>query len=53
VAGGDGGTTASQPSAAPATAQPNPATLYRNESATPQPASPAGGSAAERFHHFR
>jgi len=53
VAGGDGGTAASQPSAAPSTAQPNPATLYRNESAMPQPASPAGGSAAERFHHFR
>jgi hypothetical protein len=54
VAGGDGGTTASQPSAAqPATAQPNPATLYRNESATPQPVSPDGRSAADRFHHFR
>ena len=53
VAGGDGGTSVSQPSAAPATAQPNPATLYRNESAMPQPASPAGASAAERFHHFR
>ena len=51
--GGDGGTSVSQPSAAPATAQPNPATLYRNESAMPQPASPAGASAAERFHHFR
>jgi hypothetical protein len=53
VVGGDGGTNSSQPSAAPATAQPNSATLYRNESAMPQPASPAGVSAAERFHHFR
>jgi hypothetical protein len=52
VAGGDGDT-AAQPSAAPATAQPNLATLYRNESAMPQPVGPDAGSAAERFHHFR
>ena len=53
VAGGDGGTTAAQPSAGPGAAQPNPATQYRNEAAMPQPVNPAGGSAAERFHHFR
>jgi hypothetical protein len=54
VAGGDGHTAASQPSAQPATAQPNAATLYRNESAIPSgPARQAGVSAADRFHHFR
>jgi len=51
--GGDGQPAGAQPGANPATAQPNPATLYRNESAIPAPASPAGGDAAERFHHFR
>jgi hypothetical protein len=50
--GGDGQSAGVQPAAQPATAQPNPATLYRNESAIPQAVTP-GGSAAERFHHFR
>jgi hypothetical protein len=52
VGGGDGQPAAARSAGTPATAQPNPATLYRNESAMPQPQSPAGASAAERFHHL-
>jgi hypothetical protein len=52
--GGDGQTSPSQPSAQPATAQPNAATQYRNESALPSgPERQAGVSTADRFHHFR
>ena len=51
--GGNGEPSAAQPSGGAGTAQPQPATQYRNESATPQAGTPAGGSAAERFHHFR
>jgi hypothetical protein len=52
--GGDGQTGVSQPAAKPATAQPNPATQYRNESARQSgPGRHAGVSAADRFHHFR
>ena len=50
--GGDGQSAGAQPAGSPATAQPNRATLYRNESAMPQPENPAGASAAERFHHL-
>ena len=57
VAGGGDGVAqpaASQPSAKPATAQPNAATLYRNESVLPSgPERQNGASAADRFHHFR
>jgi hypothetical protein len=56
VAGGSDGTqpAASHQSATPATAQPNPATQYRNESVVPSgPARQAGTGAADRFHHFR
>jgi hypothetical protein len=54
VAGGDGQTAASQRVAEPATAQPDAATQYRNESALPgAPGRRAGASAADRFHHFR
>ena len=54
VAGGGGQPAASQPSAKPATARPNPATQYRNESALPSgPGRQAGVSSADRFHHFR
>jgi hypothetical protein len=55
VGGGDGSQPASlQSSAHPSTAQPNAATLYRNESALPSgPQRQAGASAADRFHHFR
>jgi hypothetical protein len=53
VAGGNGDTTASQPSAAPATAQPNPATQYRNDAAIGGGAQQDGVNAADRFHHFR
>jgi amino acid transporter len=52
VGGGDGQSAGAQPAGSPATAQPNPATLYRNEAALPRPEKPAGASAAERFHHF-
>ena len=53
VAGG-GDVAAPQPSAAPATAQPNAATQYRNDAAL-ESGSEQGGtpSAADRFHHFR
>jgi hypothetical protein len=55
VAGGnDGQAPAAQTSAPPATAQPNTATQYRNESAVPSgPERQAGVSSADRFHHFR
>jgi hypothetical protein len=53
VAGG-GDSTASRPTAAPATAQLNAATQYRNDVAGEHGSRKAGGaSAAERFHHFR
>jgi hypothetical protein len=52
--GGDGQPGAAQPPARPATAQPDAATLYRNESALPSGAErQAGVSPADRFHHFR
>jgi hypothetical protein len=52
--GGDGQTAGSQPGATPATAQPNPATQYRNDSVLPPGSEQGGGtSAADRFHHFR
>ena len=52
--GGEGQSAGAQPAAgSPATAQPNPATLYRNESSTPEAKRTVGASAAERFHHFR
>jgi hypothetical protein len=52
--GGDGQAAAPQPSAKPATAQPNSVTQYRNESVLPSgPARRAGTGAADRFHHFR
>ena len=56
VAGGDVARPSSAPAASPrpATAQPNAATLYRNESALPGgPARQAGVTAADRFHPFR
>jgi hypothetical protein len=54
LSGGGGEPTVSQPSAAPATATPDRATLYRNEAALGnQPERSGGPSAAERFHHFR
>jgi hypothetical protein len=54
VAGDDGGTAASQPSARSSSAIPDRATQYRNETALPsEPARQAGGIAADRFHHFR
>jgi hypothetical protein len=53
VGGGDGQSAGAQPAAgSPATAQPNPATLYRNESSMPEAKRPVGASAAERFHHL-
>jgi hypothetical protein len=52
--GGDGQTAGSQPAAKPATAQPNPATQYRNDSTLERGSEQGGGvSPAERFHHFR
>ena len=52
--GGDGQPSGSQPAARSATAQPNPATQYRNDSALERrSAQGGGGSPAERFHHFR
>jgi hypothetical protein len=52
--GSDGQSAASQPAAQPATAQPNAATQYRNESALPSgPERQSGANAADRFHHFR
>jgi hypothetical protein len=52
--GGDSQNAVSQPAAKPATAQTNPATQYRNESAFPSgPERQAAVSAADRFHHFR
>jgi hypothetical protein len=54
VAGGDGGTAVSQPSAQPSSAIPDRATQYRNETALPSGAArQAGVGAADRFHHFR
>jgi hypothetical protein len=54
VAGGDGQTAAQQPAAKPATAQPDPATQYRNEAGlSAGPEVQGGQSAADRFHHFR
>jgi hypothetical protein len=52
ASGGD--STAPRPTAAPATAQPNASTQYRNDVAAEPGSRQAGGaSAAERFHHFR
>jgi hypothetical protein len=53
LAGGSSDTI-SQPSAAPATAKPDRATLYQHGVGAPQPdGAISGQSAAERFHHFR
>ena len=52
--GGDGQSAGVQPAAQPATAQPNPATQYRNDSVLEPRSEPgSGGRAAEHFHHFR
>jgi hypothetical protein len=51
--GGGGDTAGSRPSATPATATPDRATIYRNAAELAQPSGPVGGEAAERFHHFR
>ena len=52
--GGAGQTDRSQPTAGPATAQPNAATQYRNDTALGRGSEQgAGVSPAERFHHFR
>ena len=52
--GGDGQPSVAQPSARPATAQPDAAKLYRNQSEIQSgPERQAGVSAADRFHHFR
>jgi hypothetical protein len=54
LSGGGGDRTVSQPSAGPATASPDRATQYRNDTALGrQPERSGGPSAAERFHHFR
>jgi hypothetical protein len=54
VSGGGGDVASSQPSAAPATATPDRATLYRNAVEAGRESGPVGGpSTAERFHHFR
>jgi hypothetical protein len=54
VAGSDGQTASTQPVPQPASAQPDLATQYRNESAVPSgPERQAGESSADRFHHFR
>jgi hypothetical protein len=54
VTGGSGDAAVSQPSGAPATAQPNAVTQYRNDAALGSNAQQDGGpSAADRFHHFR
>jgi hypothetical protein len=53
-AGGGGDAATGQPSAAPATATPDRATLYRNEATLGgQAAEIEGLSPAERYHHFR
>jgi hypothetical protein len=51
--GGDGQNGVARPSAKPATAQPNAATRYRNESAAQSGPGRHAASAADRFHHFR
>ena len=52
VAGSDGAS--SRSTRAPATAKPNAVTQYRNNVAAERGSSQlSGGSAAERFHHFR
>jgi hypothetical protein len=52
VAGG--GDSASRPSAAPASATPDRATLYQRGAEVQRPGSSiAGQRSAERFHHFR
>ena len=51
---GGGGDSVTEPSAAPSTASPDRATLYRHGAETPKPSSPIDGKrSAERFHHFR
>jgi hypothetical protein len=52
--GSGGNETPTRPSAVPATAVPNPATLYQRGAETSGPrGATAGERAAERFHHFR
>ena len=50
--GGSDTASVSAPAGA-ASAAPDRATQYRNAAELPTPNSPAGGQAAERFHHFR
>jgi len=51
VSGGGSDSTSAAPSAAPATAQPNRATLYRNDATAPRPAAIDRRRAALLFHH--
>ncbi|HEV7845038.1 MAG TPA: hypothetical protein VGO83_02170 [Thermoleophilaceae bacterium] len=54
IAGGGGDSVVPAQSATPGTAAPDRATMYRSESAMPDQSGPIqGGTAAERFHHFR
>jgi hypothetical protein len=54
IAGGGGDPVVPAQSATPGTAAPDRATMYRSESAMPEQSGPIqGGTAAERFHHFR
>jgi hypothetical protein len=51
---GGGSESATSPSAAPATATPDRATLYQRGAEVPQPGGTIDGNrSAERFHHFR
>ena len=54
AAGIGGSESSSAPVGSPATASPDPATLYRHSAELPAPGGAAAGQrAAERFHHFR
>ena len=51
---GGGGDSVTKSSAAPSTARPDRATLYRHGAEMPKSSSPIDGKhSAERFHHFR